>query len=327
MRAVMSILAVLVLALSAPSADAQQKRAPETQAHPPAQPLTAQVILKWINGYREKPEPEKLPQAVKAMSAIGVFNELEQAGVYQGFIAGVIGSDPEHAEKLIAEMFPLPPEHQVVIVRAIAYSGLRGWKELLKRFVERMPTRKVLIEHHLYGKGASFQTLDLKASPSHIDIMWGHYFGSGSFKSIERIITVLAWSKDRNDVEKLTLGSMAKWTLATNLQQDPRLLAFARKQLEKVPKDAARELREVITAAETYETGAIRKQAMAAVDELRKKGPEYARNVSWWGQAGQTALAFGCVVASALGQPQVGIPCVISGALSNVALKYLVPTE
>lgn len=323
MRAVMSILAMLVVALSAPPADAQQKRAPEPQA----QPLTAQVLLKWINGYREKPEPEKLPQAVKAMSAIGVFNELEQAGVYQGFIAGVIASDPERAEKLIADMFPLPPEHHVVIVRAIAYSGLRGWKELLKRFVERMPTRKVLIEHHLYGKGASFETLDLKASPAHIDIMWGHYFGSGSFKGIERIITVLAWSKDRNDVEKLTLGSMAKWTLATNLQQDPRLLAFARKQLEKVPKDAARELREVITAAETYETGAIRKQAMAAVDELRKKGPEYARNVSWWGQAGQTALAFGCIVASALGHPEVGIPCVISGALSNVALKYMVPTE
>jgi hypothetical protein len=336
MRAVISVLAMTILALASGAADAQRRGAlhmptsqqPQQQQQKlPPQQLTAQTILKWINAYREKPEPEKVPEVVKAMSGIGLFKELEQAGVYQGFISGVIAANPEIAEKLIAEMFPLPPEDQVVIVRAIAYSGLRGWKELLEKFVERMPTKKVLIEHHLYGKGATFETLDLKASPSHIDIMWGHYFGSGSYKGIERIITVLPWSKDRNDVEKLTLGSMAKWTLATNLQSDPRLLAYAKRQLETVPKDAAKELREVITAAETYETGAIRKQAVAAVEELRRKGPEFARNVSWWGQAGQTALAFGCIVASALGQAQVGIPCVIGGALSNVALKYMVPTE
>lgn len=336
MRAVISVLAMTILALASGAADAQRRGAlhmptsqqPQQQQQKlPPQQLTAQTILKWINAYREKPEPEKVPEVVKAMSGIGLFKELEQAGVYQGFISGVIAANPEIAEKLIAEMFPLPPEDQVVIVRAIAYSGLRGWKELLEKFVERMPTKKVLIEHHLYGKGATFETLDLKASPSHIDIMWGHYFGSGNYKGIERIITVLPWSKDRNDVEKLTLGSMAKWTLATNLQSDPRLLAYAKRQLETVPKDAAKELREVITAAETYETGAIRKQAVAAVEELRRKGPEFARNVSWWGQAGQTALAFGCIVASALGQAQVGIPCVIGGALSNVALKYMVPTE
>jgi hypothetical protein len=66
---------------------------------------------------------------------------------------------------------------------------------------------------------------------------------------------------------------------------------------------------------------------MAALDELRRKGPESARNAAWWGTAGQTALAFGCIVASAFGHPEVGIPCVIGGALSNVALKYLVPQQ
>ena len=137
----------------------------------------------------------------------------------------------------------------------------------------------------------------------------------------------MAKGKDKNDVEKLTIGSMAKWTVANNIQQDPRLLAYVKTRLGKLGKVGAAELREVIVAAETFETGAIRKQAMAALEDLRRKGPENARNISWWGQAGQTALAFGCIVASALGQVEVGIPCVIGGALSNVALKYMVPTE
>lgn len=328
MRAIVASLAMLVLAITASAASArpgQREKPQQSQSAPQA--ATAQVILKWINGYREKPEPEKLAGVVKAMSGLGLFKELEQAGVYQGFIAGVIAANPERAEKLISDMFPMPPDEQVVIVRAIAYSGLRGWKELLGRFVERMPTRKVLIEHYLYGKGATFEALDLKASPANIDIMWGHYFGSGRFPAIERIITVLPWSKDRNDVERLTLGSMAKWTLANNLQQDPRLLAFTKTRLETLPKETAKELSEVITAAETYETNAIRKQAVAAVDELRRKGSENSRNFAWWGTAGQTALAFGCIVASAFGHAEVGIPCVIGGALSNVALKYLAPAE
>jgi hypothetical protein len=328
MRLTATVLAAL-LAFAAAAAPAQAQGRRATLKHDTAQDqqVTNQVILKWINSYRLHPEPDKLPEVVKAMSKLGLFKDLEQAGIYVGFIAGVLAANPEKAEQLISKMFPLPPEDQVVIVRAIAYSGLRGWKELLGRFVERMPARKVLIQHHLYGKGATFATLDLKSSPSHIDIMWGHYFGSGRFPAIDRILDMLSWAKDRNDMEKLTIGSMAKWTLANNMQQDPQLLEYAKGQLGKLGKENAAELRDVITAAETFETAAIRKQAMSALDELRRKGPENARNAAWWGQAGQTALAFGCIVASALGHPEVGIPCVIGGALSNVALKYLSPQQ
>jgi hypothetical protein len=47
--------------------------------------------------------------------------------------------------------------------------------------------------------------------------------------------------------------------------------------------------------------------------------------VQWWGQAGQTALALGCIVAGAMGHVEVGIPCVVGGAVSGAALKYLTP--
>jgi hypothetical protein len=81
----------------------------------------------------------------------------------------------------------------------------------------------------------------------------------------------------------------------------------------------------VITAAETFETTKLRKDAHAAIEELRRKGPESARTTSYWGQAGQTALALGCVVAGALGQAEIAVPCVISGAVSSAALKLLTP--
>ena len=90
-------------------------------------------------------------------------------------------------------------------------------------------------------------------------------------------------------------------------------------------KDTRVVLQEVIDAAETFEFGKVRKDAMASIDQLKVKGPASARNVQWWGTAGQTALALGCIVAGALGQFQVGIPCVIGGAVSGAAIKYMTP--
>ena len=62
-----------------------------------------------------------------------------------GFIAGAIGSNPAKAEKLIASFFPVAPDDEWVIVRAIAYSGLPDWRNVLRRVAVRMPARRVMV--------------------------------------------------------------------------------------------------------------------------------------------------------------------------------------
>lgn len=299
---------------------------PMAAAAPPRErPLTSQDLLKWINGYRAKPEPAKLSEAVRAMSGIGLFRDLEANGVYIGFIAGVLGDNPAKAEAMIAKMFPMPPEDQVAIIRAIAYSGLPNWKTVLEKFVERMPARIVLIQRHLADKAPTLMTLPLDQSPAALDTLWGFYFATGRFVTVDRIVGVVAWSKDADNVERLTLGSMAKWTLANNAQQDKDLLDHLKAEMGRQAKPIARELREVIEAAETFETTKIRREALNAIEELKRKGPESTRRYTWWGQAGQTVLALGCVAAGALGHPEVAVPCVVGGALSSAGLKAFAP--
>ncbi len=96
-------------------------------------------------------------------------------------------------------------------------------------------------------------------------------------------------------------------------------------EMNRQPKEILRELREVIEAAETFETGRLRKDAVAAIEELKRKGPQSVRNTAYWGQAGQTALALGCIVAGVLGQAEIAVPCVVGGAVSSAALKLLTP--
>jgi hypothetical protein len=321
MRAVIAALGLmLALSFNAAGASASSKSKPQPFAR-------NEELLKWINTYRLNPEPKRLPQAVKAMSDFGATKDMDQAGVYIGFTAGVIGSNPDDAEQLITQMFPLPPEDQVLVIKAMAYSGLIDWKGLLTKFVERMPARKVLIDKYLFGNKPVLVDLPMGDDSSAIDINWGYYFATGSEAPVKRIVAALAWSLDKNEVDRLTIGAMAKWTLAQNASHDSDLLAMLKAMSSEETPAVRVPLAEVIDAAETLELSKIRKQALASIEELKAKGPEKVRTYNWWGQAGQTVLALGCVAAGALGQVELGIPCVVGGAVSTAALKYLSPAQ
>lgn len=282
---------------------------------------TPEAIQHWIKGYRAAPQPRLLPAAVKAMSQLGVFREIDNAGIYIGFAAGVVGANPKIADKLVADMFPLPPEDQVVIVRAIAWSGLPEWRAVMALFVEKMPARRVLIERHMYGKLPGLMELAIDENPAGIDALWGYYYGSGSAMPIKRLVAMLGWSNERNDVDKLTAGNMIKLTLAVNATRDLDLLALLKREVIHQTKATAAPLAEVIEAAETYETAKLRKRALASINDLKLKGSATKRDVSFWGQVGTTALALGCVAASAMGQVQLGLPCIVGGATATAALK------
>jgi len=286
------------------------------------------------------------------MSRLHLLSDPESAGVYVGFIAGVIAANPGRAEALIARMFPLAPEHHWAIVRAVVYSGRPEWPTLLRGVAEHMPQRRVMIERFLDGKlptleqapiekdetwgerlraqftlakyfaAASAETkLDL--TPDLLDTLWGYYYATGHHRPLARIILMLRWSKERDSIERLTLGSMAKYTLAINSARNPDLLATLKWAAQQPQPDPVKPvLAEVIDAADTFETGRLRNAALAAIDELKRKGPGSKRDLSTWGQVGQGAIALGCIAAAATGQVEIGVPCVVGGALSSAALNY-----
>ena len=314
-----------------------------------------EAILGWMNGYRTKREPAHVPEAVQAMSKLGLLKDSENAGVFVGFMAGIIGTNPGQAEVLIGKMFPLPPEDQWALVQAIAYSGLPDWKGVLGRVADRMPSRSLMIGKYLKGELATLDQagfektpgafdklggylgLDgkpkekkavLAPSPALLDLLWGYYCATGEFNpAVSRLIALLSWSTDRDDVDKLNVGSMAKYTLSMYAMRDPGLLEMLKSELSHQPKEVVAVLKEVIEAADTADVGRIRKEALAAVEELKRKGPGYKRDISFWGQVGEGTLALGCIAAAALGQVEFGIPCVVGGAMTSAGLRFWDPQK
>ena len=231
--------------------------APAAAASPPGGTLSStDAMLKWINAYRGKPEPDALPVLVRGLSEMQAFKDPESCGAYIGFIAGVLGANPERANALIEKMLTIQPADHWVLVRAIAYSGLPNWKVLLLKYADRMRTRSGMIDKYVGGK---LPTLDqiayqntkpgmidkvkvafsfgvvpkkpvaLDPTPELIDVLWGYYLATGSYQPIGRIIRLLPLANDKDNVDSLTTGSAAKFTLASNAVRDLHLLAILKR--------------------------------------------------------------------------------------------------
>ena len=126
------------------------------------------VVQQWIYNYRAKPDYAHVPAAVRVLFHSQTFKEPETAGIYLGFIAGAIGSNPAKAEQLVNSFFPVPPEDEWVVIRAIAYSGLSDWRNLLRRVAPKMPARRVMIDAYLAGTLPTLTSIAFGSSRSQI---------------------------------------------------------------------------------------------------------------------------------------------------------------
>lgn len=314
----------------------------EEQAAPEPQGSFASVeqLMDWISNYRKHKTPSRVPAAVHAMQQFGLFGDEEKAWFCTGFIAGVLGSNPKDGPGLIPRMFPMPDKEQAVIIRAIAYSGRPDWRELLEKNSSRMPLRRPLIDDFLAGKRPILMELPLDhgGSPG-IYALWGYYVATGQHEPVVRIMEALRWSKNKEDsgfsfrkvfsgwgrdpsaVEKITTGGTAKWTLASYAERDRELLSLYRAEYGRQPQEIAKPLKDVIEAAEIFESEKIRKDQFGAIEDAQKAQMTNEAGMSKGATAGSIAIATGCVAASALGQAYIALPCVLGGALYTGAVK------
>ncbi len=300
-------------------------------------------LLEWIYAYKARPDPRRLPEAVKAMRRQGLFRDTEKADFFVGFIAGVIGQNAKQAPALVKAMFPMPAKEQEVIVKAIAWSGLADWQDLLQRFRSRMPHRQALVDQYLFGEEKTLMEIPLETGPATLYALWGYYVATGDYAPVARVISALRWSKgaepadspfmrrltsaftvsgDDDALTLATIGGTAKWTLVTHAERDRELIDLYRVQAELRDEITAAKLREVIAAAEAFESERIRKEEFAAIEDIRRRNPEGA-GFNRATTLGSVAIATGCVAATAAGQAYIAVPCIVTGAVYSGFVKLL----
>jgi hypothetical protein len=311
------------------------------QVDPAAAFSTPQRLVEWVYNYHAHPTPWRVPAAVRAMRELGLFTDEEKGAFCTGFIAGVLGTNQKDGPALIAKMLPMPDKDQAVLIRAIAFSGRPDWRELLTKFKNHMPLREPLIDSYLSGKAKTLMQVDLSDGPAVVYTLWGYYVATGQYEPVVRIMQALRWSKNKDDgnfslkkifsgwrndpsaVDKISTGATAKWTLASYAERNRDLLSLYRAEYERQPPEIAKPLRDVIEAAEVFESEKIRKDQFASIEAAQKLQATNEAGMSKGATAGSIAIATGCVAAGALGQVYIAVPCVIGGALYTGAMKMM----
>jgi hypothetical protein len=301
---------------------------------------TPDSLLEWVYNYRSHKAPSRVPAAVRAMRELGLFRDEEKEAFCTGFIAGVLGDNPKDGPRLVATMLPMPDKDQAVLIRAIAYSGRPDWRDLLTKYKDRMPLRGPLIDSYLSGQAKTLMQVELDETTV-IYTLWGYYVATGQYQPVVRIMQALRWSKNKNDggfsvkkifsgwkndpsaVDKISTGATAKWTLASYAERNRDLLSLYRAEYERQPPEISKPLRDVIVAAEAFESEKVRKDQFGAIEDAQKLQATNEAGMSKAATAGSIAIATGCVAASALGQFYIAVPCVIGGALYTGAMKLM----
>lgn len=209
-----------------------------------------QQVGEWMTYYYRKPEPTRVVDAVRFMSAAGYLKNDKAAPPIIGFLAGVLGARLDRARELATELLFLPESEQPVLVLGIWYSGLADAKPILRELLPSLPTQKGHIEHLLANNAPRVTELPQEQGPWVLDALWGFFMATGSEEPVNRIIAVLPWVEVRGDIPRLMVGGAARWSLTSNAVQHDRVLEICKSQLAVQRAEVTVVLKEVIRVAE-----------------------------------------------------------------------------
>ena len=215
----------------------------------------ADQATRWFTYYYVKPEPERLPEALRVLSAAGLLKEDTGAPPVTGFLSAVFRARPQGARDMVARLSFLPDDEQQVVLLGLWYSGVPDAKTILKELSASMPVQAPRIAFLLATPSIPVVEVPPDQGAWVLDAWWGYFFATGDALPIRAIIAVLPWAQIRGDAGRLLIGGAARWSLTSNAVQHDRVLAICKEQLRAQPGEVAKLLGEVVKAAETERAG------------------------------------------------------------------------
>lgn len=210
---------------------------------------------RWFTYYYLKPEPARLPQALRLMSEKGLLKEDKGASPVTGFLSGVFRANPKRARDLAGGLAFLPEDEQSVVLLGLWYSAIPESKAILNELTASMPSQGARIAFLLATPALPVVEVPPDQGAWVLDAWWGYFFATGDELPVKAVIATLPWTGVQGDLGRRMVGDAARWSLASNAAQHDRVLAICKSQLATQPAEVARLLGEVVQAAEAERAG------------------------------------------------------------------------
>jgi hypothetical protein len=235
----------------------------------------AQAIGRWMTSYYRQPEPDRLGHALSTLSAAGFLKDPAKATMVAGFLAGLIETDAGVLDYVTPHVAKAPADQQRVVAMA---ATLAGRQDLLPALKAKLPSITVVIDRVLADQRAkSLREMTIDRQPELLDANWAYFMATGNEEPVLRIISTLEGISQEVDLHRMITGYSAKWSLASNAWQHPKVMAICRREAAARSEPVAGLLRDVVAAAEVNDARRIRSESDAAARawkerEARNKG-------------------------------------------------------
>ena len=192
---------------------------------------------KWLTFYYMKPEPKKIPDAVRYMSESGLLNNKNAISPVFGFLAGVFKENPSKVGIWAQELKSIKPEHYVVVVLGVWYAKLPNSQKIVYGLLDSNDSLRDKISYLKQGSPIQITEIPLEQGPWVLDALWGEFSATGDAEPVSRIANALPWIDVKGDTNKLLVGGAANWSFRSNAIQHNRVFNIASELTKQHPEN------------------------------------------------------------------------------------------
>lgn len=178
----------------------------------------------WLTYYYLKPDPNRVPEAVKYMSEIGLFDDKKGIAPFFGFLSGVFRKNPTRMPGWVDQMSSMKEAHLGVVILGLWYSDQPKAQQMAFDLLAKHRSLQADYGFIHAGPSMPIEMAQMTMGPWVIDALWGKFFATGDAAPIKRIISVLQWADSNGDPNRAVIGNAANWSLTSNAAQHKRVL-------------------------------------------------------------------------------------------------------
>lgn len=210
---------------------------------------TRDQLNEWLTHYYLRPRPELVVSAVQFMSKEHLLEGNAQTP-FCVFLAQMFAANTSRMESWFGQLRNGPEDQKSALALALWWVGSSDSKAYLKSLSKQGSDGFQNYVHELLADDHPPDLLhDEISDPGLLDALWASFFASGDERYVKRIISALPLINSSGDTGKMLIGGAARWSLASNAFQHPKVMQICEAELKELPEEQRPALAEVIQSA------------------------------------------------------------------------------
>jgi len=197
----------------------------------------SKLLSDWMSHYYQKPQPDKVPEAMKNFAMLPAEVKDNARMPYAAFMSIVFKQNPNKVQGWVNGV-GMSEMDKLVICHALYLSNNDICKVQMAKLADTLSASKKKMVLAAENKKAPDLKIVAISAPGMVDMLWATFMASGDPVYVKRIIALLPDLKSK-DTDKFLTATVARWSLKSNIDQHVKVKQIYQDELKKHPDYAA----------------------------------------------------------------------------------------